>query len=106
LADRQWNGEIVASLSAGHQTPGHVVAALSGRLLLITNEEDPQVPRRQLRWLAREAGRAEVWVTPAPTPDHPLYASAGPWGTHSRSCFLYPVAYAERVGSFLGRSLR
>jgi pimeloyl-ACP methyl ester carboxylesterase len=83
-----------------------VVAALAGRLLLVTNEEDPQVPRRQLRWLAREAGRAEVWITPAPPPDHPLYASAGPWGTHSRSCFLYPTEYAERVGSFLGPRLR
>jgi alpha-beta hydrolase superfamily lysophospholipase len=83
-----------------------VVAALSDRLLLVTNEEDPQVPRRQLRWLAREAGHAEVWVTPAPPPDHPLYASAGPWGTHSRSCFLYPAEYGERVGSFLERNLR
>ena len=58
------------------------------------------MPRRQLRWLADAAGEAEVWVTPAPLPEHPLYASAGPWGTHSRSSVLYPAEYAERVGTF------
>ena len=31
---------------------------------------------------------------------------AGPWGTHSRSCFLHPAQYAERAGSFLERHLR
>ena len=82
-----------------------VASALSGRLLLIENEEDPQVPRRQLRWLADAAGRAEVWVTPAPLPQHPLYASAGSWGTHSRSSALYPVEYAAHVDDFLAAHL-
>ena len=96
-----WTGEHLYGIDFEASRAVDVVAALSGRLLLITNEEDPQVPRRQLRWLAREAGSAEVWVTPAPPPEHPLYASAGPWGTHSRSSSLYPQEYAERVGVFL-----
>jgi pimeloyl-ACP methyl ester carboxylesterase len=100
-----WNAERLYGIDFGQSRAVDVVPALAGRLLLVTNEEDPQVPRRQLRWLERAAGRAEVWVSPAPPPDHPLYATAGPWGTHSRSSFLYPEEYARRVGAFLDSRL-
>ncbi len=100
-----WSARHIHGIDFSQGRAVDVVAALSGRLLLITNEEDPQVPRRQLRWLAREAGVAEVWVSPAPPPEHPLYASAGTWGTHSRTNVLYPEEYAERVGAFLGERM-
>ncbi len=96
-----WSAEHLYGIDFRESRAVEVAGALAGRLLLITNEEDPQVPRRQLRWLAAAAGDAEVWVSPAPLPDHPLYASAGPWGTHSRSNALYPAEYAARVGAFL-----
>jgi len=95
-----WTAQHLYGIDFAESRAVDVAAALAGRLLLITNEEDPQVPRRQLRWLAAAAGNAEVWVTLAPLPSDPLYASAGPWGTHSRSNFLYPEAYAERVDAF------
>lgn len=100
-----WTAEHLYGIDFAQSRAVDVVAALHGRLLLITNEEDPQVPRRQLRWLADQAGDAEVWVTPAPLPNHPLYASAGPWGTHSRSSALYPEAYAQRVAAFFDAKL-
>jgi pimeloyl-ACP methyl ester carboxylesterase len=96
-----WNARHLYRIDFESSRAVDVVGALAGRLLLVTNEEDPQVPRRELRALAAAAGDAEVWITPAPLPDHPLYASAGPWGTHSRSNTLYPQDYASRVGAFL-----
>jgi pimeloyl-ACP methyl ester carboxylesterase len=101
----RWPAEHLYGVDFAESRAVDVVGALSGRLLLITNEEDPQVPRRQLRWLAHAAGEAEVWITPAPLPDHPHYASAGVWGTHSCSSALYPDAYAARVGDFLDAHL-
>ncbi len=96
-----WNAEHLYGIDFTQSRAVDVVGALAGRLLLVTNEEDPQVPRRELRALAAAAPGAEVWVTPAPLPDHPLYASAGPWGTHSCSNTLYPEAYARRIGAFV-----
>lgn len=96
-----WSAEHLYGIDFAQSRAVDVAPALAGRLLLITNEEDPQVPRRELRALAAAAGDAEVWITPAPLPSHPLYASAGPWGTHSRSHALDPAAYAARVGAFL-----
>lgn len=98
-----WNAEHLYGIDFSQSRAVDVVDALAGRLLLVTNEEDPQVPRRELRALATAARDAEVWVTPAPLPDHPLYASSGPWGTHSRSSALYPEEYASRIGSFVDR---
>jgi pimeloyl-ACP methyl ester carboxylesterase len=100
LAERLYGLDLASSRAVD------AAPSLDGRLLLVTNEEDPQVPRRQLRWLAAAAPAAEVWVTPAPLPTHPLYASAGPWGTHSRSAFLYPDEYGARVAAFLDARLR
>ncbi len=100
-----WNAERVYGIPFDESRAVDAAPALAGRLLLVTNEEDPQVPRRELRALEAAAGDAEVWITPAPTPDHPLYAAAGPWGTHSRSNVLYPEAYAERVLAFAGPRL-
>jgi pimeloyl-ACP methyl ester carboxylesterase len=96
-----WNAEHLYGMRFDESRAVDVAPLLAGRLLLVTNEEDPQVPRRELRALAAAAGDAEVWVTPAPPPSHPLYASAGTWGTHSRSSLLYPDEYARRVGAFL-----
>jgi pimeloyl-ACP methyl ester carboxylesterase len=100
-----WNAAHLYGIDFSQSRAVDVVGALSGRLLLVTNEEDPQVPRRELRALAAAAGDAEVWITPAPLPDHPLYEMAGTWGTHSRSNTLYPQAYARRVGAFLASRL-
>jgi uncharacterized protein len=96
-----WNAEHLYGMRFDESRAVDVAPALAGRLLLVTNEEDPQVPRRELRALAAAAGDAEVWITPAPLPSHPLYASAGSWGTHSRSNTLYPDDYARHVAAFL-----
>ena len=96
-----WSAEHLYGIDFAQSRAVDVIGALAGRVLLVTNEEDPQVPRRELRRLADAAGDAEVWITPAPLPDHPLYASAGPWGTHSRSNAIDPEAYARRVGAFV-----
>ena len=100
-----WNAEHLYGIDFEQSRAVDVAPALAGRLLLVTNEEDPQVPRRELRALAAAARDAEVWITPAPLPDHPLYASAGSWGTHSRSNALYPGEYAQRVAAFLDARL-
>lgn len=100
-----WSAEHVHRVDFAQSRAVEVVDVLSGRLLLIANEEDPQVPLRQLRWLAEAAGEAEVWVSSAPPPRHPLYASAGSWGMHTKSFRLYPEEYTERVDRFLSSRL-
>ena len=100
LPPLMWSAEHVHGIDFSKSRAVEVAPELGRRLLLIHNEEDPQVPRRQLRWLAAAAEGSEVWLTPAPLPDHPLYAERGSWGTHTSSYRLHPDAYATRVLAF------
>ena len=69
-------------------------------VLLIQNAGDPIVPVEQCRRLAAAMPGAEVWITAAPSADHPLRVSQGRWGMHTQSYKLYPEEYVERVTRF------
>ena len=59
--------------------------------------------QRSTAWHALRALRAwiaEVWITPAPSADHPLRVSQGRWGMHTQSYKLYPKEYVDRVTRF------
>ena len=73
-------------------------------VLLIHNEGDPIVPTEHCRRLAAAIPGAEVWITPAPPPDHPLWAEQGPWGMHTQCYKLDPATYVEHVAGFFDRT--
>ena len=50
--------------------------------------------------LAAAIPGSEVWITQAPSADHPLRVSQGRWGMHTQSYKLYPEMYVERVTRF------
>ncbi|MCG8589225.1 MAG: alpha/beta fold hydrolase [Proteobacteria bacterium] len=101
-----WSAEHVHGVDFESSRAVDVVGGVGERLLLIQNEADPQIPLRQLRWLAEAAPDAEVWLTPAPPPGHPIYAARGSWGTHTQSYVLAPDVYAERVLDFFDARLQ
>ena len=95
-----WSAEHIHGVDFDQSRAVDVADVLGDRLLLIQNEGDPQIPLRQLRWLESVARGSEVWITPAPLPDHPIYALRGSWGTHTQSYILDPTAYTQRLMRF------
>jgi len=96
-----WSAEHLhgVPLSAGRAID--VAAAIAPRrVLLIHNEADPIVPVAHAERLAAAIPGAELWRTPAPPADHPLWATQGRWGMHTQSYKLFPEEYVRRVTRF------
>lgn len=79
-----------------------VVGSLEvGTLLVIHNEADPIVPVGHAWLLAAAAPDADLWVTAAPETGSEAAEIKPPWGTHTKSYWLYPKEYVDRVVAHL-----
>lgn len=79
-----------------------VVGSLEpGELFVIHNEADPIVPVGHAWLLSSAAPEALQWITPPPDAANHSDNIAPPWGTHTKSYFLYPREYVDKVVAFL-----
>jgi len=96
-----WSAEHLHGVPLSRGRAIDVVGAIPPRpVLLIQNAEDPIVPVEHCRRLAAAIPGSEVWITAAPSAEHPLRVSQGRWGMHTQSYKLYPEEYVERVTRF------
>ena len=96
-----WSAEHLHGVPLARGRAIDVVSAIPPRpVLLIQNEADPIVPVEHCRRLAAAIPGSEVWITAAPSADHPLRVSQGRWGMHTQSYKLYPKEYVDRVTRF------
>ena len=96
-----WSAERLHGVPLDRGRAIDVVSAIPPRpVLLIQNEADPIVPVEHCPRLAAAIPGSEVWITAAPSADHPLRASQGRWGMHTQSYKLYPKEYVDRVTRF------
>jgi pimeloyl-ACP methyl ester carboxylesterase len=104
LAPFLWSAERLHGLPLGRGRAIDVAGRIAPRaVLLIHNEGDPIVPAEHCRRLAAAIPGAQVWITPAPPADHPLWASQGRWGMHTQCYRLQPEEYVKRVTRFFDR---
>jgi len=96
-----WSAERLHGVPLGRGRAIDVAGRIAPRaVLLIHNEGDPIVPSEHCRRLAAAIPGAQVWITPAPPPAHPLWASQGRWGMHTQCYRLQPAEYVKRVTRF------
>jgi pimeloyl-ACP methyl ester carboxylesterase len=102
-----WSAEWVHGVALGRGTTleaaRHVPASTPA--LVIQNEGDPIVTVGDARALAAALPNARAWITPAPSPSHPLVAQQGGYGMHCQSYKLDPAGYVERVTVFVDQAL-
>jgi pimeloyl-ACP methyl ester carboxylesterase len=97
-----WSAERLHGIALGRGRAIDVAGRIAPRaVLLIHNEGDPIVPTEHCLRLQAAIPGAQVWITPAPPRDHPLWARQGPWGMHTQCYKLDPPAYVARVARFL-----
>jgi pimeloyl-ACP methyl ester carboxylesterase len=99
-----WSAEHLHDIPLGRGRAVEVAGRIAPRaVLLIHNEGDPIVPVEHCRRLASAIPGAQTWISPAPPPGHPLWASNGPWGMHTQVYKLGPQEYVARVSRFFDR---
>lgn len=99
-----WSARHVWGEGPGMFRPADIARLLAGRpALFIQSGGDRLVPLADGQALARAAGDAALWVTPAPAIDNPILLAGGVWGSHGRAYALFREEWVETVAAFLDR---